>query len=453
MTSYARLRADIDIREFASFTSQVIERYPTNSLVEILDEDDKWLHIKPIRIDKAVSGYIPRLGLVFPDGGDKAVFPNIELNADGQGIPSIPPGLTLTEFLTWLDSNDAPPWIPAEAWGLVSKATETYIIDAIKAVIQNNLSAWLSWVNEITASNRLDEALMDEWIVHMTGGREIFTARNHYIYQHPDLKSATLGSVLKGQIMHWTGQVRNSTNNAITKSFYEVDFYRLSREMRGWFRSDLIAPYFFPTPENDPEFERNKINVFDLTTPILRHPQDSEFEAAKAAGYTGAQYLNIRNALGKSLVHFSLCGEICISALVGSDVIPLLKTWLESGYWRAKSILENPKEGTGAADLRSILQLFGRVSEMYNSIPMPAQFIKERLKRGEFAISGCGITASGRIKAESNIRHWVIVEDVLPVGNSGWVRVYNPFQNQEEVYEYNMFMASTGTGTGLWIKP
>jgi hypothetical protein len=45
----------------------------------------------------------------------------------------------------------------------------------------------------------------------------------------------------------------------------------------------------------------------------------------------------------------------------------------------------------------------------------------------------------------------VVLEDVLPVGNNGWVRVYNPFQNREEVYDYNTFMASAGTGTGLWL--
>jgi len=33
------------------------------------------------------------------------------------------------------------------------------------------------------------------------------------------------------------------------------------------------------------------------------------------------------------------------------------------------------------------------------------------------------------------------------------VRIYNPFHNQEEVYEYNLFMASAGTSTGLWIDP
>ena len=40
----------------------------------------------------------------------------------------------------------------------------------------------------------------------------------------------------------------------------------------------------------------------------------------------------------------------------------------------------------------------------------------------------------------------VVVEDVLPVGNSGWVRIYNPFNNCEEVYPYDVFLASGGGG-------
>ena len=223
--------------------------------------------------------------------------------------------------------------------------------------------------------------------------------------------------------------------------------------MRGWFRGDILAEYFFPTEQNDPTNPDNKDNVFELSKPILHLPQDPEFAAAKAAGRTGAQYLDIEGAWGTPLVHYSLCGEICVSALVNSDVIPLLSKWKDSGYWRVNSILKNPKEGTHIGDLGKILDMYNRTSEVYNSTPVPPQFIKSRLMRDEFPISGCVITRTGKVKADANIRHWVIVEDVLPVGSSGWVRIYNPFQNQEEVYEYNMFMTSAGTGTGLWVMP
>jgi hypothetical protein len=73
--------------------------------------------------------------------------------------------------------------------------------------------------------------------------------------------------------------------------------------------------------------------------------------------------------------------------------------------------------------------------------------------RGEFPISGCVINSRGNVTADASIRHWVIVTDVLPVGTGGWLRIYNPFPNQEEVYEYNMFMSSSETGAGLWVRP
>jgi hypothetical protein len=38
------------------------------------------------------------------------------------------------------------------------------------------------------------------------------------------------------------------------------------------------------------------------------------------------------------------------------------------------------------------------------------------------------------------------------MGNGGWVRVYNPFFNQEEVYPYrNLFDTSAASNLGLWV--
>jgi hypothetical protein len=131
----------------------------------------------------------------------------------------------------------------------------------------------------------------------------------------------------------------------------------------------------------------------------------------------------------------------------------MLKAWLDSKYWRAPSILKDPHEGTCAADLQSLLEVSGLKGEIYTSIPTTPQKIKERLDSGQFAIVGCGINSGGKVKADGKIRHWVILEDLIPCGNSGWVRVYNPFMNREEVYNYSLFMTSAGVGAGLWITP
>lgn len=253
--------------------------------------------------------------------------------------------------------------------------------------------------------------------------------------------------------MRWTGIVRSSVKNGKRISFYEVDFYRMSRYMHGWFRADIVAEYVFPTADNDPTIDGNAQKVFDLSIQIVRKPQDLAIAEAKAKGYSASQYIDVYEATNKHLVHFSLCGEFCVAALSGKNVLPLLKAWLESKFYRAPSILKDPHEGTSAADLQALLTVVGLKGELYTSIPTTPQLIKERLDSGQFAISGCGINSGGKLKADGKIRHWVVLEDIIPSGNSGWVRVYNSFYNQDEVYNYTLFMESAGVGAGLWVRP
>ncbi len=452
MAEYARLRADINIRRTASPQAEIVERFPTNCLVEILEDQGDWLKVKALRIKKTPTGFIPRLGLVFPDGAQPPVFPAISLDGGARSIPSVPADLPLKDFLAWLDTDDAPPWITPNDWAQLPVPANEDARLAIKAVIQNNMAEWQAWVASIEAANRQDEAVMGEWMTLKSGGRELFTVKPHYIYKDPRINGHYWGTALKGQILHWTGRVvKSDIPDGAQRTYYEVNFYRLDRAMTGWFRSDIMADYVYPELDKDPEIEANKANAFDLTQPVLRIPQDPEIAAAKAAGYTGAQYIDIRNALGKALRHFCLCGEFCVSAIVGLDIIPVLSNWLQSGYWRVHEILNNPKEGTGLGDLQSILQLYNCFGVIYNSAPVSPQFIKNRLLSGQFAISGCRITSGGKVKEGEGIRHWVVVEDVLPVGNSGWVRLYNPFHNRSEVYEYEYFMRSAGTGIGMWV--
>jgi hypothetical protein len=451
MANFARLRADINIIEAASANADIVERFPANSLVEILEDHGDWLKIKAVRIKKTPTGFIPKQGLIYLPTPRPQIFPTILLDEGTRSISTVAPNVLLQDFLAWMNTDALPAWLSEADWVQLSDNERELTVHAIKDSVNNQ--EWQSWLESVNANNRQNEAVMEEWMVLQSGGREVFTVRDHYIYKQPGQNQSYWGSALKGQMMRWTGEIRKARINGIERNLYRVDFYRINRAMSGWFRGDLTAEYFYPTEDNDPEIEANRANIFNLEQPILRHPQDPEFAAARAAGYTGAQYIDIRNALDKALRHYCLCGEICTAALVGEDVIPLLRRWRASGYWRVDTILNDPKQGTGVHDLKSILRMYDRLFTDYNSAPVPAQFVKNRLLSGEFAISGCGINRSGVVKKDGNIRHWVVVEDVYPVSNSGWVRIYNPFQNQEEVYEYNMFLESAGTGAGLWVRP
>jgi len=451
MAVQARLRADVDLRKTASANAASIERFPTNCLVEILEDQGDWLRIKAVRIKKTLTGFVPRPSLIFPPEPKEPVFPLISLDGGARLLPSVAGSLPLQDFLAWQAAGGQPAWINAADWSQLNEAAQLALIQAMTAPISNAPERWNDWLSSVNADNRQAQALMDEWVVFISGGREVYAIRDHYVYKKPTLNDQYWGSALKGQMMRWTGRISTAVMSGKARSFYEVEFYRMRLRMLGWFRADVTAEYNYPTDLNDPEIESNSQNVFDLTQPILRLPQDPEIAAAKAAGYTGAQYIDIRKVVGKAKRHYSLCGEFCVAALAGLDIIPVLTQWLASKYARAPSILNNPQMGTGVGDLQSILKLYNLKSETYNSAAVPPQTIKQRLLDGQFAISGCGINSSGKVKAKGSIRHWVVVEDVLPVSNSGWVRVYNPFQNREEVYELNLFLASAGTGMGLWI--
>ena len=327
------------------------------------------------------------------------------------------------------------------------------LLDEILSSIRADQPGWDPWVQEVAACSRSEQAVMEEWIVRVQGGREMYAIRDHYIYERPFTGGKYFGCALKGQIMRWTGKIQSSNNDGVSRTFYDVEFYRMSRRMRGWFRADLLAEYIFPGAENDSQVDSNAQTVFDLSVPILRHPKDQQIADAKNMGYTGAQYIDVYEATGTHLRHFCLCGEFCVAALASRDVIPTLSAWIASNYWRVSTILKDDHEGTSLGDLQSLLEVVGLQGELYSSMPTTLQNIKARLAQGQFAISGCGIDSAGKVKADGKIRHWAIVEDILPVGNNGWVRIYNPFNNQEEVYSYDLFIASAGTGAGLWVTP
>jgi len=80
------------------------------------------------------------------------------------------------------------------------------------------------------------------------------------------------------------------------------------------------------------------------------------------------------------------------------------------------------------------------------------------LRNDQMIYWGVGIFKSngrlaGSVNNDKTTRHWVVLEDLIPVGNDGWVRIYNPFRNREEVYTYNTFILSVGQfGLGLLVE-
>jgi hypothetical protein len=256
--------------------------------------------------------------------------------------------------------------------------------------------------------------------------------------------------------VRWTGHVQVNAAEPKYKIWYEVRFTKLDRELKGWFKSSILDDFILPTPETSISIPGNRDKVFDLARPRLRLPADPEIQDAHKAGRAAAQYIDVKRALGWGVLHHNLCGEFCVAALAAGDVIPTLQAWLAASP-AARDILAND-HGTSIPDLQSMLDALGLKYEFYQAegsiAPLTATYLRRNLDAGRMAITFTGVTPGGIIRSHSRIRHWIVIEDVLRVGNSAWMRLYNPFTNREEVYPFEQVIdMPSRSSLGLWVEP
>ena len=114
--------------------------------------------------------------------------------------------------------------------------------------------------------------------------------------------------------------------------------------------------------------------------------------------------------------------------------------------------------GTSIPDLQAMLNTFDLKHEFYRTVgstsPITPNYVRRKLDAGMMGIVGTGVTRFGAIKAHSGIRHWIVIEDILRVGSSGWLRVFNPFTNSEETYRFDeVYDLPSRDSIGLWVEP
>lgn len=456
--STARIRATIQLRETPLQTAPISESLGAGTPVDILDDQGAWLKVQASESSHAISGWLMREGLAFPPRED-GVFPMLSLST-GKSYTPVPRSLKANDLLTWKAApENKPHWIPDTIWNTATSGEREKVKDGIRNALQTRQTEWDAWMADVTAAGRQNEASLEEWLVTLQGGRDVWSWRAEMIYTEASQTKGHLGWVAPNDIMLWTGKVRRNDQESKYKIWYEVVLYKSGKLLKGWFKGDLVETYVHPTKENDVVNESNAANQFDLTKPILRHPADSEIQDAINAGRAGYQYLDIAKVIGVTKIHYNLCGMFCAAALAGVDVIPLLQQW-KAAYPNADKILRN-NSGTGLTDVESMLKIYGLEYETLTydssiSSITPARLL-ERVEKGNMVFWGVAIfksngKLSGKVAGDKTTRHWIVLEDVHPVGNSGWVRIYNPFRNREEIYTYDYFMLSVGQfGLGLLV--
>lgn len=183
-------------------------------------------------------------------------------------------------------------------------------------------------------------------------------------------------------------------------------------------------------------------------------------------GQNAAQYLNLKEVLGAGYPaspHFNLCGELTVSSVLGMPMEEGLRLFShvttsernDQGQWvkiKGEKILKDKFYTTSAHQLGHFFKEAGWTSETLTSVtptPSPATPVKvdALLDENKSLVTLVNIDgAKGGILApveESTrkIAHWVTVLSVIQaISGESIVRLYNPFQNREEIYSWDYFV-------------
>lgn len=410
--------------------------------------------VQPVHRQPPVRGYVLKSAVVQPIASPQ-IFPRVDLG-NQVSIPSVPASLPLSTFQAWLDSGAESPWLPADYLDGILRGDHPSVGAIIRQTISDRRTEWDAWVAEIQSQNRSSTCTLDEWFVILGGGRELWSYRTERIFTEPSEHAAAPAWVSRDDVLHWTGHVRSNDQERKYKLWYAVEFTKLDRQFTGWYKASLLHPFIMPTPSTDMAVPANSTTVFNLASPSLRLPADPEFDDSRKAGRAAAQYIDIRRALGYGLLQHNLCGELCIAALVGSDIIPFLQQWIATSRV-ARAILARDW-GTTTVNVQEMLRMVGKKYEFWRSeptvAPLTPDYLRAGIDGGRMTIVKTCVTNGGIIKWNGPVWHWVLIEDVFPVGNSAWVRLYNPFQNREEVYTLDAVLKPTvASNFGWWVEP
>jgi hypothetical protein len=182
--------------------------------------------------------------------------------------------------------------------------------------------------------------------------------------------------------------------------------------------------------------------------------------------YKGAQYLipdklvseKVQSKVGnlRNSYNGNLCGQLAIIAALGLDIeegMNIFSEFVSQGY----NILQND-ETTSDLNLINFFKVAvgKRINEIYTTrlndekpLNTKDEFA-ETLASGNIIIANVTIdsTQEGRLmdreSSHTDTPHWVWVQEIIPTkeDDNPLVRVYNPFMNREEVYDWNTFSSA-----------
>jgi hypothetical protein len=167
---------------------------------------------------------------------------------------------------------------------------------------------------------------------------------------------------------------------------------------------------------------------------------------------SAAQYLNLEKVFGEGWpqTHYNLCGPLAVGASLGMTPQQALALFRDSNGAVSETKLKG-RGTTEGGDLMRMYEAAGWTAEYKaGQLPQPEDMAR-LLAEGKQLIAVVNIDTSpskdGMLRdfddSTKQVAHWVNVRSVEEGANGEWmVRVYNPFENREEVYSWADFEAS-----------
>ncbi|NNC09347.1 hypothetical protein HJC10_41865, partial [Corallococcus exiguus] len=175
---------------------------------------------------------------------------------------------------------------------------------------------------------------------------------------------------------------------------------------------------------------------------------------------SAAQYLDLQKVLGPGWIqeHYNQCGPLAVGASLGMSPKEALTLFKDSDGATSASIL-NGGGTTRGSTLAKVYESMGWTTDYTAgeaSIPKPEDMAR-MLDDGKALIALVNIDTKGADgmlrdfdESTKTVAHWVNVRAVEDNGNGDWtVRVYNPFENREEIYSWDDFEASWEKNGGM----
>jgi hypothetical protein len=393
---------------------------------------------------------------------------------------------------TWLEEESRPSWIEVGIWNSLSA-------DEKESVFAEGRSSLLTWWEWVLDHNLQQTTTIKDWDILRTESlklRELNQLINwdedrlwinsgssdkyQAIYPSP-FNGGTPYYLLHGTVANWTGKVQQDSNGNYWYQVRYVDAW--DRVKEGWVPANSAEPWV-PTEAINMPGNEDATPLFNMAKTIASIPENPYVREAAMSNRHNPQQLDLSHILEKYGVAYenagdppsdNLCGLFAVAAATNKDIIQLIEDWIDyeqsSSNISGRSALDILKTDspTYRSEVERVLDSIAVAYEEQNDYFSPTE-AQQRMENGERLVMLAGV--QGGKLVSGGVGHWIVVEDVNPAGNSGWVRIWHSSNRQdqplekddpilyEQILTYEEFMGTIenpGMGNsvdyhGIWIS-